>query len=69
MYQEQNNSLLNPLLDDRLGYAVLCHADLDRESGKVIGNIELSTLNWGNYYTTSTLKRKRKRHIVILQTE
>ena len=40
---------LNPLLDDRLGYTVLSHTDLSREKGKTIGNIELSTLNWGNY--------------------
>jgi len=49
IYQAQNNSLLNPLLDDRLGYTVLSHTDLSRESGKAIGNIELSTLNWGNF--------------------
>jgi SNF2 family DNA or RNA helicase len=49
MYQAQNNSLLNPLLDDRLGYTVLSHTDLSRESGKTIGNIDLETLNWGNY--------------------
>jgi len=49
MYQAQNNSLLNPLLDDRLGYTVISHTDLSRESGKTIGNIELSTLNWGNF--------------------
>ena len=49
VYQAQNNSLLNPLLDDRFGYTVLSHTDLSRESGKATGNIELSTLNWGNY--------------------
>jgi len=48
-YQAQNNSLLNPLLEDRLGYTVLSHTDLSRESGRTIGNIELSTLNWGNF--------------------
>lgn len=48
-YQAQNNSLLNPLLDDRLGYTVLSHTDLSRESGKSIGNIDLATLNWGNF--------------------
>jgi SNF2 family DNA or RNA helicase len=48
-YQAQNNSLLNPLVDDRLGYTVLSHTDLSRESGRAIGNIELSTLEWGNY--------------------
>lgn len=49
IYQAQNNSLLNPLLDDRFGYTVLNHTDLSRENGKAIGNIELSTLNWGNF--------------------
>lgn len=49
IFQAQNNSLLNPLLDDRLGYTVLSHTDLSRESGRAIGNIELSSLNWGNY--------------------
>ncbi|MCF6176132.1 MAG: SNF2-related protein [Victivallaceae bacterium] len=49
VYQAQNNSLLNPLLEDRLGYTVLSHTDLSRESGKTMGSIELSTLNWGNF--------------------
>ncbi len=49
VYQAQNNSLLNPLLDDRFGYTVLSHTDLSRESGKAVGGVELSTLSWGNY--------------------
>ncbi|QTA87470.1 helicase-related protein [Desulfonema magnum] len=49
MYQAQNNSLLNPLVDDRLGYTVLCHTDLSRESGRSVSSIELSLINWGNY--------------------
>ncbi|MCD6274155.1 MAG: NgoFVII family restriction endonuclease [Deltaproteobacteria bacterium] len=49
IYQAQNNSLLNPLVDDRLGYTVLCHTDLSRESGRSISNIDLGTINWGNY--------------------
>ena len=31
-----------------LGYTVLCHTDLSRESGKS-GDIDLATINWGNY--------------------
>jgi SNF2 family DNA or RNA helicase len=49
LYQAQNNSLLNPLLDDRLGYTVLSHTDLSRESGRSVTNIDLGTLNWSNY--------------------
>ncbi len=49
VYQANNNSLLNPLLDDRFGYTVLSHTDLSRENGKAVGGVELSTLNWGNY--------------------
>jgi ERCC4-related helicase len=48
-YQAHNNSLLNPLLDDRMGYTVLSHTDLSRDKGRSIGNIDLATLNWGNY--------------------
>ncbi len=48
IYQAQNNSLLNPLIDDRLSYTVLSHTDLSRESG-YSGNINLGQINWGNY--------------------
>lgn len=48
IYQAQNNSELNPFLKDRFGYTVLCHTDLSRDGGKS-GDIDLSTLNWGNY--------------------
>ena len=48
VYQAQNNSELNPFLQDRFAYTVLSHTDLSRESGKV-GDINLQTLNWGNY--------------------
>jgi len=48
VYQAQNNSPLNPFLDDRLTYAVLSHTDLSRDGGKS-GDIDLVTLNWGNY--------------------
>jgi superfamily II DNA or RNA helicase len=48
VYQAQNNSELNPFVNDRFGYTVLSHTDLSRESGKV-GDIDLATLNWGNY--------------------
>ncbi len=48
IYQAQNNSPLNPFLDDRFTYTVLSHTDLSREGGKS-GDIDLSTINWGNY--------------------
>jgi len=49
LYQAQNNSLLNPLVDDRLGYTVLSHTDLSRESGRSVTNIDLGIINWSNY--------------------
>jgi len=48
VYQAHNNSPLNPFLKDRFAYTVLSHTDLSRESG-VVGDINLQTLNWGNY--------------------
>jgi len=48
VYQAQNNSELNPFINDRFGYTVLCHTDLSRESGKS-GDIDLATINWSNY--------------------
>ena len=48
IYQAQNNSELNPFVRDRFGYTVLSHTDLSRESGRA-GDIDLGTLNWGNY--------------------
>jgi superfamily II DNA or RNA helicase len=48
IYQAQNNSELNPFVNDRFGYTVLCHTDLSREHGKS-GDIDLATINWGNY--------------------
>lgn len=42
------NDRRNIFDDDRFNYDVLSHTDLSRESGKV-GDIELATLNWGNY--------------------
>jgi len=48
VYQAQNNSELNPFVNDRFGYTVLCHTDLSRDGG-FSGDISLSTLNWGNY--------------------
>ena len=47
-YQAQNNSPLNPLLNDRLSYTVLSHTDLSRDSG-MTGDINLAIINWGNY--------------------
>lgn len=48
LYQAYNNSELNPFVNDRFGYTVLCHTDLSREDGKS-GDIDLATVNWGNY--------------------
>jgi SNF2 family DNA or RNA helicase len=42
------NSLLNPLIQDRFRFDVLSHTDLSREHGHS-GDINLETLNWGNY--------------------
>lgn len=44
----QNNNETNPLIEDRFSYTVLSHTDLTRSSGKV-GDINLGTINWGNY--------------------
>jgi SNF2 family DNA or RNA helicase len=48
VYQAHNNSELNPFVNDRFGYTVLCHTDLSRESGRS-GDVDLATINWGNY--------------------
>ena len=42
------NSLINPFVSDRFRYDVLSHTDLSRETG-YSGDINLATLNWGNY--------------------
>ena len=42
------NDQLNPFGDDRFRYDVLSHTDLSREGGKS-GDIDLGTINWGNY--------------------
>ena len=47
-YQAQNNSELNPLLNDRFSYTVLSHTDLSRDTG-FSGDINLEIINWGNY--------------------
>lgn len=44
----RSNSLLNPFVDDRFRYDVVSHTDLSREMG-YSGDINLATLNWGNY--------------------
>ena len=48
VYQAQNNSALNPFLADRFSYTVLSHTDLSRDGGRS-GDIDLATINWGNY--------------------
>lgn len=44
----RSNSLLNPFVSDRFRYDVVSHTDLSREKG-YSGDINLATLNWGNY--------------------
>ncbi len=48
VYLAQNNSKLNPFLQDRFAYTVLSHTDLSRDFGKTDG-IDLAELNWGNF--------------------
>ena len=48
VYQAQNNSELNPFVRDRFAYTVLSHTDLSRDGGRT-GDVDLATLNWGNY--------------------
>ena len=48
IYQAQNNSELNPFLQDRFSFTVLCHTDLSRDGGKS-GDIDLGHINWGNF--------------------
>ena len=43
-----NNSELNPFWGDKFAYHVLSHTDLSRDSG-IVGNLDLSQINWGNY--------------------
>lgn len=44
----RHNDALNPFIQDRFRYDVLSHTDLSRDGGKS-GDIDLSTINWGNY--------------------
>lgn len=44
----RNNDALNPFIRDRFRYDVLSHTDLSRDGGKS-GDMDLSTINWGNY--------------------
>ena len=48
VYQAHNNSELNPFVNDRFSYTVLSHTDLSRDGG-LSGDVNLATLNWGNY--------------------
>ncbi len=47
-YRADNNSELNLFCKDRFRYTVLSHTDLSRDGGKS-GDINLETINWGNY--------------------
>ena len=42
------NDKRNIFVDDRFNYDVLNHTDLSRDGGKS-GDLDLSTINWGNY--------------------
>jgi len=44
----RSNDVLNPFTKDRFRYDVLSHTDLSRDHG-YSGDINLETLNWGNY--------------------
>ena len=44
----QNRLELNPFIRDRFSYTVLSHTDLSRDGG-LSGDINLATINWGNY--------------------
>jgi ERCC4-related helicase len=44
----RRNDNLNFLLKDKFSYDILCHTDLSRSSG-YSGEVNLSTVNWGNY--------------------
>ena len=46
--QYQGNSTTNLFYKDRIRFDVLFHTDLGRTSGRS-GNLDLSTVNWGNY--------------------
>ncbi len=48
VFLAQNNSELNPFLNDKFNYTVLSHTDLSRDGGNADG-VRLETLNWGNY--------------------
>ena len=42
------NDQLNPFVNDRFRFDVLSHTDLSRDRGSS-GEINLETINWGNY--------------------
>ncbi len=48
VYQAHNNDKSNFFIEDKFSYSVLSHTDLSREKGKT-GDINLATINWGNY--------------------
>ncbi len=48
IYQAANPSELNLFREDRFCYTVMSHTDLSRDGGKS-GDIDLSTVNWGNF--------------------
>ena len=65
------NDTRNVLAKDRFSYNVLNHSDLTRSTG-MSGDINLATVNWGNYdlvyrrnRTTSAMQAWPRRHTLI----
>ena len=48
LYQAANGHIQNPFAGDRLGYTLLAHTDLSRDSG-IAGSIDLANFNWAGY--------------------
>ena len=45
----RGNLINNPLAEDKLGYDVLFHTDLSRDSGNTAIGLPIDRINWGNY--------------------
>ena len=48
LYQAANGHIQNPFAGDRLGYTLLSHTDLSRDSG-MAGCVDLANFNWAGY--------------------
>ncbi len=47
IYKQNDNR--NILLKDRFNFDLMAHTDLSRETGKTSSNLDLNSVNWGNY--------------------